>query len=54
MLRVCSIRKQHQDNWLRTHFIEVGDAERIYIEIEFSMRLVCYILKPQLCIKHEF
>ncbi|XP_039250692.2 ephrin type-B receptor 3-like [Styela clava] len=38
VVQVCAIRDQNQNNWLRTHFIEVESAKRIYIEIEFSIR----------------
>ncbi|XP_037089699.1 ephrin type-A receptor 4-like [Pollicipes pollicipes] len=35
---VCDVAKQDVNNWLWTPFIERGEAERIYIELKFSMR----------------
>lgn len=35
---VCDVAYNDVNNWLWTPFIERGDANRIYIEIKFSMR----------------
>lgn len=35
---VCDVAYQNVNNWLWTPFIERRDANRIYIEIKFSMR----------------
>ncbi|XP_037075029.1 ephrin type-B receptor 1-B-like isoform X2 [Pollicipes pollicipes] len=35
---VCDVAYQNVNNWLWTPFIERGEAERIYIELKFSMR----------------
>ncbi|XP_043192230.1 ephrin type-B receptor 1-B-like isoform X3 [Amphibalanus amphitrite] len=35
---VCDVAHQNVNNWLWTPFIERGEAERIYIELRFSMR----------------
>jgi ephrin-B len=35
---VCDVAYNNVNNWLWTPFIERRDANRIYIEIKFSMR----------------
>ncbi|XP_014679082.1 PREDICTED: ephrin type-B receptor 3-like, partial [Priapulus caudatus] len=35
---VCDVNQADVNNWLRTPFIERGAAERLYIEVKFSMR----------------
>lgn len=35
---VCDVAYNNVNNWLWTPFIERGEANRIYIEIKFSMR----------------
>ena len=35
---VCDVAHQSVNNWLWTPFIERGEAERMYIELRFSMR----------------
>jgi len=36
--QVCRIRRPNQNNWLRTPYIEVGNVERVYVEIRFTTR----------------
>ncbi len=35
---VCEVDKETVDNWLKTPFIERGQANRLYVEITFTMR----------------
>src|SRR4051812_26067691 len=34
----CDVRKDYVNNWLRTPFIQRGDANRLSIELTFTMR----------------
>ncbi|XP_078488630.1 ephrin receptor epsilon [Ciona intestinalis] len=36
--QVCHIRSPHQNNWLKTNFINVTSTERVYVEIKFTIR----------------
>ncbi|KTF70886.1 hypothetical protein cypCar_00048192, partial [Cyprinus carpio] len=36
--QVCNVMEPNQNNWLRTHWIRRGAAQRIYIEIKFTLR----------------
>uniref|UniRef100_A0A8C5N0F3 receptor protein-tyrosine kinase n=1 Tax=Leptobrachium leishanense TaxID=445787 RepID=A0A8C5N0F3_9ANUR len=36
--QVCNVLEVNQNNWLRTSFIPRGGAQRIYIEIKFTLR----------------
>ncbi|XP_076806394.1 ephrin type-B receptor 1-like isoform X1 [Clavelina lepadiformis] len=36
--QVCKIRFPNQNNWIRTPYLEVGSAERVYVEIRFTIR----------------
>ncbi|XP_051535171.1 ephrin type-A receptor 4-like isoform X2 [Myxocyprinus asiaticus] len=36
--QVCNVMEASQNNWLRTHWIQRGPAQRIYIEIKFTLR----------------
>nr|XP_055053412.1 ephrin type-A receptor 4 isoform X3 [Misgurnus anguillicaudatus] len=36
--QVCNVLEPNQNNWLRTHWIQRGPAQRIYIEIKFTLR----------------
>lgn len=36
--QVCNVLESSQNNWLRTHWIERGPAQRVYIEIKFTLR----------------
>uniref|UniRef100_A0A672KNC7 receptor protein-tyrosine kinase n=1 Tax=Sinocyclocheilus grahami TaxID=75366 RepID=A0A672KNC7_SINGR len=36
--QVCNVMEPNQNNWLRTHWIRRGPAQRIYIEIKFTLR----------------
>lgn len=36
--QVCNVMEPSQNNWLRTHWIRRGPAQRIYIEIKFTLR----------------
>ena len=38
MLMVCQIRTPHQNNWMRSQYIPVQNAQRLYVEIEFTIR----------------
>ncbi|CAK8698422.1 unnamed protein product [Clavelina lepadiformis] len=38
MLMVCQIKKPNQNNWLRTQYIPVQGAKRVYVEVEFTIR----------------
>ncbi|KAK9391934.1 ephrin type-A receptor 2 [Crotalus adamanteus] len=35
---VCNVQEGDQDNWLRTNWIYRGEAQRIFIEIQFTVR----------------
>ncbi|XP_077167572.1 ephrin type-A receptor 2 [Paroedura picta] len=35
---VCHVMEGEQDNWLRTNYIYRGEAERIFIELHFTVR----------------
>ncbi|XP_015268065.1 PREDICTED: ephrin type-A receptor 2 [Gekko japonicus] len=35
---VCNVMEGDQDNWLRTNYIYRGEAERIFIELHFTVR----------------
>uniref|UniRef100_A0A8C2EI54 receptor protein-tyrosine kinase n=1 Tax=Cyprinus carpio TaxID=7962 RepID=A0A8C2EI54_CYPCA len=36
--QVCNVMEPNQNNWLRTHWIQRGPSQRIYIEIKFTLR----------------
>ncbi|RXM28587.1 Ephrin type-A receptor 4 [Acipenser ruthenus] len=36
--QVCNVMEQSQNNWLRTDWIPRGGAQRVYIEIKFTLR----------------
>nr|BAB68344.1 EPH receptor tyrosine kinase [Ciona savignyi] len=36
--QVCHIRSPHQNNWLRSDFINVTTTQRVYVEIKFTIR----------------
>ena len=36
--QVCNVMEANQNNWLRTHWIGRGGAQRVYIEIKFTLR----------------
>ncbi|XP_078463884.1 ephrin type-B receptor 1-B-like isoform X1 [Lampetra fluviatilis] len=36
--QVCNVFEPNQNNWLRTDYIERGGAQRVYVEIKFSVR----------------
>lgn len=36
---VCRVEAQDVNNWLRTPYIARGDANRLYIEVKFTMRM---------------
>ncbi|XP_076806967.1 ephrin type-A receptor 4-like [Clavelina lepadiformis] len=38
MLMVCQIKKPKQNNWVRTPYIPVQGASRVYVEFEFTIR----------------
>jgi len=38
MHMVCQITKPNQNNWLRTQYIPVKGARRVYVEVEFTIR----------------
>ena len=57
MLMVCMIKTPKQNNWMRTQYIPVNGATRIYIEVEFSIRYkrcfpfqICHIVRPELTV----
>lgn len=35
---VCNVMEAEQDNWLRTNWIYRGEAQRIFIELKFTVR----------------
>ncbi|XP_028824452.1 ephrin type-A receptor 7-like isoform X2 [Denticeps clupeoides] len=36
--QVCQVMESNQNNWLRTNWIEKGDAQRIFVELKFTLR----------------
>ena len=38
MYSVCNVVAGDQDNWLRTNWVYRGEAERIFIELKFTVR----------------
>ncbi|XP_076832908.1 LOW QUALITY PROTEIN: ephrin type-A receptor 4 [Brachyhypopomus gauderio] len=36
--QVCNVMEASQNNWLRTHWIARGPAQRVYVEIKFTLR----------------
>nr|3C8X_A Chain A, Ephrin type-A receptor 2 [Homo sapiens]3SKJ_E Chain E, Ephrin type-A receptor 2 [Homo sapiens]3SKJ_F Chain F, Ephrin type-A receptor 2 [Homo sapiens] len=38
MYSVCNVMSGDQDNWLRTNWVYRGEAERIFIELKFTVR----------------
>lgn len=36
--QVCNVMEPNQNNWLRTDWISRGGAQRVYIEIKFTLR----------------
>ncbi|CAM9937848.1 unnamed protein product [Lampetra fluviatilis] len=36
--QVCHVMEPNQNNWLRTNWISCGGAQRIYIELKFTLR----------------
>ncbi|XP_039603908.1 ephrin type-A receptor 7 isoform X1 [Polypterus senegalus] len=36
--QVCQVMEPNQNNWLRTNWIEKGNAQRIFIELKFTLR----------------
>ncbi|KAM4521740.1 ephrin type-A receptor 7 isoform 2-T2 [Odontesthes bonariensis] len=36
--QVCQVLEPNQNNWLRTNWIEKGDAQRIFVELKFTLR----------------
>ena len=38
MLQVCEIQQPNQDNWIRSHYIDTFKANRVFVEIEFTIR----------------
>ncbi|KAF4086259.1 hypothetical protein AMELA_G00104810 [Ameiurus melas] len=36
--QVCNVLESSQNNWLRTHWMERGPAQRVHIEIKFTLR----------------
>lgn len=38
MYSVCNVVSGDQDNWLRTNWVYRGEAERIFIELKFTVR----------------
>ncbi|XP_014832628.1 PREDICTED: ephrin type-A receptor 7-like isoform X1 [Poecilia mexicana] len=36
--QVCKVMEPNQNNWLRTNWIEKGDAQRIFVELKFTLR----------------
>ena len=39
MLMACQIKNPHPNNWMRSQYIPVNGAQRVYVEMEFSIRL---------------
>ncbi|KAL3862131.1 hypothetical protein ACJMK2_008121, partial [Sinanodonta woodiana] len=42
----CYVSSRNVDNWVRTPFINVGDAKRLYVNMTFSMRRCTSHLDP--------
>ncbi|KAK2856659.1 hypothetical protein Q5P01_005394 [Channa striata] len=36
--QVCQVMEPNQNNWLRTNWIGKGDAQRIFVELKFTLR----------------
>ncbi|XP_039637953.1 ephrin type-A receptor 7 isoform X5 [Perca fluviatilis] len=36
--QVCQVMEPNQNNWLRTNWIEKGNAQRIFVELKFTLR----------------
>lgn len=36
--QVCRVMEPSQNNWLRTNWIEKGNAQRIFVELKFTLR----------------
>ncbi|XP_061559883.1 ephrin type-A receptor 7 isoform X2 [Phycodurus eques] len=36
--QVCKVMEPNQNNWLRTNWIEKGNAQRIFVELKFTLR----------------
>ncbi|XP_077366191.1 ephrin type-A receptor 7 isoform X1 [Festucalex cinctus] len=36
--QVCKVMDPNQNNWLRTNWIEKGNAQRIFVELKFTLR----------------
>ncbi|XP_034060391.1 ephrin type-A receptor 7 isoform X7 [Gymnodraco acuticeps] len=36
--QVCKVMEPNQNNWLRTNWIEKGTAQRIFVELKFTLR----------------
>ncbi|KAG5269562.1 hypothetical protein AALO_G00203420 [Alosa alosa] len=36
--QVCNVMEPSQNNWLRTHWVSRGLAQRVYVEIKFTLR----------------
>ncbi|CAL8311719.1 unnamed protein product [Lota lota] len=36
--QVCQVMEPNQNNWLRTNWVEKGDAQRIFVELKFTLR----------------
>uniref|UniRef100_A0A665W050 Ephrin type-A receptor 7 n=1 Tax=Echeneis naucrates TaxID=173247 RepID=A0A665W050_ECHNA len=36
--QVCQVMEPNQNNWLRTNWIEKSDAQRIFVELKFTLR----------------
>ncbi|CAF96779.1 unnamed protein product [Tetraodon nigroviridis] len=36
--QVCRVMEPNQNNWLRTNWIEKGNAQRIFVELKFTLR----------------
>ncbi|XP_069561923.1 ephrin type-A receptor 7 isoform X1 [Brachyistius frenatus] len=36
--QVCQVMEPNQNNWLRTNWIDKGDAQRIFVELKFTLR----------------
>jgi hypothetical protein len=38
MFQICEITRTDQQNWLRTNYINTFSANRVFVEIEFTIR----------------
>ena len=38
VFQVCEVTAKRNDNWLRSEYINVLGAQRVYVEIAFTMR----------------